>query len=499
MQVHQLTRQQRERLLEKELQFFLYFCRKEFSVTLYAYQVKVARALLSSIIVERKTVFVKIARQAGKTEVLTLIFKFLILYYLPLLKRPLMAGIASPKGEQAKTDIDRIKKSVQQLRERWNLEDRENNQATIRAYRNDKLHCEMYRFSLMPTTSNESKTLNVLAIEESHKSDHQKRSDELDPMLASTGGVTWHFGVGCTELSDYKLGCDGQIPDSLVVLVDVDEVIRDRRAVYEQTGDPIHLEYEKAFSAELRQKGRQNPEIRRNYYLEDMVEAGNFISRERFLSCGRKDRTKNGILIPCEDLTLSIDWARHSDYTWAGLMNRKNDLIDFFKYPHVRYEEQIEMLLADLKQPRHWSILADGQEVVQQFTYFDRIGTVRGDASGLGDFPMEYLQDHSGLPISEDSRVKFTPESKNEMFTMFEAALFRDPGDPLRFSYPSDHPLAAELEEQMTALLREYKTERELLSPHAPETPGAYDDAPVMCALGCLGAAQGVVGDILFA
>jgi len=64
-------------------------------------------------------VFIKIARQSGKTETITLLVRFLIIFYALLTGNPLMAGFASPKGEQAKTDVDRIKKSVQKLRERW--------------------------------------------------------------------------------------------------------------------------------------------------------------------------------------------------------------------------------------------------------------------------------------------------------------------------------------------------------------------------------------------
>ena len=94
--------------------------------------------------------------------------------------------------------------------------------------------------------------------------------------------------------------------------------------------------------------------------------------------------------------------------------------------------------------------------------------------------------------------MKFTPESKNEMYCLLDAALFRDAGDPLRFSYWQGEPLAGEIEEQMTILLREYKTDRQLLSPHAPEEPGAHDDAPTMLALGSLGAATGKIGEILF-
>src|SRR6185312_11893059 len=107
---------------------------------------------------------------------------------------------------------------------------------------------------------------------------------------------------------------------------------------YEQTGDPMHLKYEVKFRRELKKKGRQNPQIKRNYYLEDTVEKGNFVSPKLFKGCGRIGMRKNGILIPCRDLTFAVDWARDSDWTWTGVMSRNLDLIDLWKYPHVRYE-----------------------------------------------------------------------------------------------------------------------------------------------------------------
>lgn len=496
--LNELNQRQREKLLEDVLTLFLLFCKQEFDVTLYDYQIKIARACLSSLFVDSKDVFIKISRQSGKTETLTLLLKFMIIYYVAFTKRPLMAAIASPHGEQAKTDIDRIKKSIGQLRDRWSLEDKENNAATIRAYRLGKLTCEMYRFSLAPTTHNESKSLNLLVIEEAHQIDDVKRSDELDPMLASTGGPTWYVGVGCTRLCDYKRGCDGEYSEAHVVRVDVEEVIRDRRKVYELTKDPIHLEYEKKFLGEVAKKGKDNPEIRRNYYMEDTVEQGNFVSRERFLSCGRTDwQYKNGILIPVEDLTLSLDWARRSDFTWPGLTTRSFDLMAMWKLPHVRYEEQIQMLMDELKTPRKCKKrLPDGTEVDEEFRFFDRITTVRGDSTGVGDFPMEFLRDHSGLPMGEDSSVQFTKQSKNEMYSVLDAAIYRSEADPLRFSYFQGDPLAAELEDQFTSLLREYTGGGEFLSPHAPEEPGYFDDACSMAALGCLGAAQGITGEI---
>lgn len=112
---------------------------------------------------------------------------------------------------------------------------------------------------------------------------------------------------------------------------------------------------------------------------------------------------------------------------------------------------------------------------------------------------MEFLQAHSGLPIGAESLVKFTLQSKHEMYSKFEDALFRDAGDSMRFSYPADHPLAAEFEEQATKLIREYKGDGEYLSVHHPDEPGARDDYPDSVALMVLGAAGGQIGEILFA
>ena len=52
---------------------------------------------------------------------------------------------------------------------------------------------------------------------------------------------------------------------------------------------------------------------------------------------------------------------------------------------------------------------------------------------------MEFLQAHSGLPTGQDSLVKFTLQSKHEMYTRWEQTLFRVAGDQMRFSYPTNH------------------------------------------------------------
>lgn len=157
-------------------------------------------------------------------------------------------------------------------------------------------------------------------------------------------------------------------------------MIADRRKKYEETNDLKHLNYEKKYTRELKKKGGQNPEIRRNYKLEDTVEVGNFVSRDRLLSCGRVELLKNGKPIPTDQLFFGADWARVSDNKWIAVCNRQNDILTWLKIPHLPYEQQIEMILADLNRP--W---IDGKRL------FDRIVGVKGDSTGQGDMPMEYL------------------------------------------------------------------------------------------------------------
>lgn len=104
----------------------------------------------------------------------------------------------------------------------------------------------------------------------------------------------------------------------------------------------------------------------------------------------------------------------------------------------------------------------------------------------------------AALPVGDESHVKFTLQSKNDLYQTFEDALFRDEDDELRFSYLGDHRLAAEFEEQMTALVREYKGDGEYLSVHHPDVPGARDDGPDATALMLTAATTGGIGEILF-
>jgi hypothetical protein len=72
-------------------------------------------------------------------------------------------------------------------------------------------------------------------------------------------------------------------------------------------------------------------------------------------------------------------------------------------------------------------------------------------------------------------------------------------GDPLAFTYPADHSLASEFEEQMTKLVREYKGNGEYLSIHHPEEQGGRNDAPDSTELALFASVKATIGSIFFA
>ena len=56
-----------------------------------------------------------------------------------------------------------------------------------------------------------------------------------------------------------------------------------------------------------------------------------------------------------------------------------------------------------------------------------------------------------GFPCDPETKFKFTLQNKDRLYQKFDEALFRDPGDPMRLTYPADHRMAGKFEEQMTA------------------------------------------------
>lgn len=122
-------------------------------------------------------------------------------------------------------------------------------------------------------------------------------------MLVSTGGFSI-FIVGTSRMCDFQARMRRR-PADVSVVVPVTELIAARRVKYIQGNDAKHLQCEQETERELIKKGRDNPKIRRTCFLEDLVEEGNIVSRQRLLSCARG----GDIIVPFDTLVLGLDWG----------------------------------------------------------------------------------------------------------------------------------------------------------------------------------------------
>ena len=111
---------------------------------------------------------------------------------------------------------------------------------------------------------------------------------------------------------------------------------------------------------------------------------------------------------------------------------------------------------------------------------------------------MEFLRDHTRLPIGEERHLKFTlQEEQNEMYRNFESAVYGEPGDHYDLAAQRTTRWPREFGEQIAALVREYKGDGEYLSVHHPDTRGAVKEHPNDIVT-LMGRTRGAVGDILF-
>lgn len=474
--VYYLTDTEKKKLVPFITEMFRVWCWEEFGFYLYGFQLEFASQFFLSALVTRNDICLKVARQSGKTETITLLLRFLMRFWIKLFSTHFRVAISSPKGEQAKTDIDRIKMSILQLVQRWHIEDRENNANTIRAYHRGQLISEMYKFSLMPTTSNESKTLDVSVVEEAHKIDDKKRSDEIDPMLTSTNGFTVFIGVGATQSCDFQAGAAGERQDTVAIIADCNRVIKERREAYKATGDPTHLNYEKKVQSEMKKKGKRNPEFRRNYLLEDMIEIGDYISLASLQRLRRKPKAEVSI----ETLFLGGDFGKKQDQSVFTIMNENFDIVDWIVFERMNYTDQFDLLEKEL----------------EKRGYLEDIISVRGDSTGAGDVAFEIWRNVTQLPIGEESQIIFSVRSKDIMYTTLDELLFSD--DPKRrLSYPANHEYTDQFEYQMTNLQREYKGDGEYLVPHHKDEEGEHDDYCDSTALCTLAVSGILIGDII--
>lgn len=376
---------------------------------------------------------------------------------------PIRIGIFAPQREQAKTDFDRLKARLSQLTTvtgDWDPE--ESNSNTLKLLNGS----ECYIFPVTPTSHPESKTLDLIIVEEAQNLNDHEFMNDIRPMGASTNAPIIFIGsAGYKICYFYRL-----LQRQTDLTFDYLQVIADRRKLYEKSGDPQHLRYETFVLSEKQMLGEDADEFKAPYKLEWILGGGQFCTAEQFDNLiGSFSRAYQDRKSKCY---AGIDTAKNPDSTvvtvlrWLETKNEDGKVI--------RAEKQLVNWL-ELRGDNY----KDQFDIIWDFLQKYNVRAVAIDSTGQGDFMPDMFERETHF-INEANglyRVKFSAVSKDVMYKNLGVVV-----QNLLTHLPKTETKEAErFKQQMLDLQKEHRGE--LLTAHHPNSPDAHDDYPDSWAL----------------
>lgn len=401
---------------------------------------------------------VEISRQAGKTTTVVDVVAFLMEFY-----PPISIGIFAPQREQAKTDFDRLKANLNLVTKAtgWFNPD-EKNANTLRIDNGS----ECYIFPITPTSHPESKTLDLIIIEEAQSIDDHGFLNDIRPMAAATNGAIVMVGSAAYKVCYfYRLL---QKPGAMII--DYQQVIKEKQLAYQLTRDESHLGYEKFVLAERERLGEDADEFKAPYRLEWILGGGQFATAEQLSA-------------------LNGDYARvyqeKTSKCYAGIDSAKfpdSTVVTIVRVLESKNEDG--QVISKQKQLINWLELRgdnykDQFDIIKDFLSHYNVKGVAIDSTGQGDFMPDMFEretnwrdENSGL-----YRVKFSAVSKDTIYKNLSVVI-----QNLLTQLPRlETKEGQRFNQQMLDLQKEYKGE--LLSAHHPDAADAHDDYPDSWAL----------------
>lgn len=416
----------------------------------------------------------EISRQSGKTTAIVLTVEFIMIFFKEKFNKRINIGLFAPQIEQAKTDFDRLKEALNRSQTLFDAIDsaeaqeykEQNNSKTIVLQNGSSC----YIFPITPTSRPESKTFDLMIFEEAQDLQDKIVKEQVWPMGSTTNAPRIYVGTAGTRLCYFRtLGLTGGIK------LYFEEIVKQRRQVYELTHDAKHLIYEQFVRGEIERHGLESDEIQRPYFGKWLIGTGNFCTEEAL----EKLRTDRGITyhFTKNDCFAGIDTAKHPDSTVCTIVRdtgeimekelkdgtkqlyRKKELLNWCELRGENYQNQFEILKDFLS---NYNIVA-----------------VAIDSTGQGDFMpdmfennTEWADENSGL-----YRVKFSGSSKDIMYKNLKVVI-----EELLTTLPIlSTNMGEKFKQQMLDLQQEYKGY--LLSVSHPDDPKAHDDYPDSWAL----------------
>lgn len=404
---------------------------------------------------------IEFSRQSGKTTAIVFTVEFILTWLSVYFNRQIHIGIFAPQIEQAKTDFDRLKVALRRIKDMVVVT--EEQQQEVKEQENAKTlvlpdGSSCYIAPVSKTSHPESKTLDLMIFEESQDLDDKIVKESIWPIGASTNAPRVYIGTAGTNISYfYRLG---QTNEALKLYFN--DIVEQRRFVYEQTGDARHLIYEQAVKQEIERHGVDADEIQRPYFGKWLIGTGQFVTMDDLL--GIESDRKQTFHDKEHDCFVGIDTAKSPDSTVVTVLRwnpviKKKELLNWMELKGENYASQYEII---------WEFLK-GYKVI----------AIAIDSTGQGDFMPDMFasNSHFGDENSGLYRVKFSAVSKDNLYKNLKVSIRE-----LLTTVPKlDTKKGEKFKLQMLDLQQEYKGQ--LLSVHHPDATDAHDDYPDSWAL----------------
>lgn len=399
---------------------------------------------------------IEFSRQSGKTTAVVYTVEFILTWLSVYFDRQIHIGIFAPQIEQAKTDFDRLKQALRRVKDMIIVD--EATEKLVKEQENAKTlvlpdGSSCYIAPVSKTSHPESKTLDLMIFEESQDLDDQIVKESIWPIGASTNAPRIYIGTAGTSIKYfYRLGQQGK-----ALKLYFEDIVAQRRLVYEQTGEAKHLIYEQTVRQEIEKQGIDSDEIQRPYFGKWLIGTGQFTTEEELdglIDHERKRVTQRHTKYACY---AGIDTAKHPDSTVVTVIRynpelKKKELLNWCELHGENYQDQFD--------------------IIKYFLSNYRIDAVAIDSTGQGDFMPDMFQNNTEWSDEKSGlyRIKFSAVSKDLIYKNLKVSI----KEKLTSLPELTTKQGEKFRQEMLDLQQQHKGQ--LLSVHHPDDPNAHDD-----------------------
>lgn len=394
-------------------------------VTLYSYQEESAYSIIYSVITfsgDVKTML--FSRQSGKSEVMAFVIDTLCVL-LPALanmipdleqfKSGFRIGLFAPQSDQVVTTYQRALTRLSSANAEMVLSDPDLNIELESSVRLELSNGSFLAGQVASKQSKiESKTYDMVIVEEAQDVDDLIVSKSIEPMLSATAGTM--IKVGTTGMFknhfwyeiQHNRNLDRRQPDKRIrnhFEFDYRYIIKARREQYEKDHKRFHLNYEMDVKRKMERWGKDSQSFKLAYALIWDLESGMLISDKEF----------DGII----NKKLGFQDPADNDYVVAGIDVGKSPASTIITIARVWYDED-NMFEKPYKQVLAWIDLGGLDYEAQHHVILDtiveyNIQTIFIDYTGVGRPVVDRLIYACGDYVDIEPYT-FTSQSKSDMW-----------------------------------------------------------------------------------